>query len=251
MKLLSNNLEKLINSLYRKKTRYEEGLCICEGLRACRELYTGRPDLISFGVTAENFNTSEFQDLDFYILPKNKFEKISSTINSQGIILIAKIPQNTSFQHNAQFHILLDRIADPGNFGTILRTAVSVGLKNVCYTEGSVDPYSEKTIRSALAAQFKLSLEKYKNLSSALDVLSQSGYKRFYRTEPSAGVSCFEEHELFNKSVIIFGNEATGSQELKGTIALNIPMPGKFESINVAQAATVILFEAVRRKIMR
>lgn len=250
VKLLTKNLEKQIKSLYRKKTRYEENLCVCEGLRACRELYVARPDLISYGVTTEDFNVSEFSNLDFYFLPNNKFEKISSTINSQGIIFIAKIPVSIKLLLNSSFQILLDKVADPGNFGTILRTAASVGLKELCYIEGSVDPYSEKTIRSAVAAQFRLNLVKYTDSSSALNVLSQSGYERFYRAEPSGGVSCFEEQELFNKSVIIFGNEATGSEELKGTIPLNIPMPGKFESINVAQAATVILFEAVRRKII-
>ena len=151
---------------------------------------------------------------------------------------------------SSPFVLVLDRIADPGNFGTILRTCASVGLKEVWYSESSVDPYSEKTIRSALGSQFSLNLFQYRDVNLLVENLRKKGYDKVFRTEPAGGESCFEAKALFNKSVIVFGNEANGIKEVKDSMPVNIPMPGKFESLNVAQSVTVILFEAVRRKVL-
>lgn len=247
----SKNQEKLIRSLYKKKKRQEHNLCLCEGLRACRELYNFSPKIIKFAVAVNDIDTEYFEGIDFYLLDKNAFEKISATVSSQGIIFIVEIPKKSEIDKlDVPFIFVLDKIADPGNFGTILRTCAAVGLKDIWFSKGSVDPYSEKTIRSALSAQFTLNLHEYDSLSRLLVIANENNYKNIYRTEPVNGKSCFEEGKLFDKSVIIFGNEANGVEEIKSSIPLNIPMPGGFESLNVAQAVTVVLFEAVRRKIL-
>ena len=249
MKLLTKSQEKLINSLNRRKKRKEHGLCICEGYRACKELYSFRPELIKFGLKLEDTDITEFNDIEFYSLPQNKFEKLTSTVNSQGIIFITEIPKFTTDNINVPFVVLLDRIADPGNFGTILRTCLAVGLTEIWYSAGTVDPFSDKTIRSALSAQFKLNLREFENLSDTVKELKSKGFNKFFRTEPAGGENCFKVEGLFDKSVIVFGNEASGVEEIESSIPLHIPMPGGFESLNVAQSVTVILFEAVRRKI--
>jgi RNA methyltransferase, TrmH family len=246
-KILTKNQEKLITSLYRRKKRHEHGLCICEGLRTCQELYQANREFIEFAVAREGLDVGEFENIDLYILPKDKFEKLSATVNSQGILFVARIPDNQKENINQDFYLLLDRIADPGNLGTILRTASAIGLKEIWYSVGTVDPFSEKTIRSALAAQFRLQFVEYDDIDDAIKTLKVRGIENFFRTEPSEGVSCFKADRLFEKSAIIFGNEAGGLDEIDNTIPLNIPMPGKFESLNVAQAVTVILFEYVRR----
>jgi len=247
----SKNQEKLVRGLYKKKKRLEHKLCICEGLRSCRELYNFRPEIIKFAVAVNNIDVEYFKGIDFYLLDKSAFEKISATVSTQGIIFIVEIPEKIiEDMLNVPFIFVLDKIADPGNFGTILRTCAAVGLRDIWYSKGSVDPYSEKTIRSALSAQFTLNLHEYDSLSSLLASADKNGYNSIYRTEPINGKNCFEEGKLFKKSVIIFGNEANGVEEIKNSIPLNIPMPGGFESLNVAQAVTVILFEAVRRKIL-
>ena len=253
-KLLSKNQEKLIVSLARKRKRTQYGLCICEGLRACRELYDFRPELIQFGILHETLNVSEidyFKGVEFYTLSDARFNRLTSTVNPQGIILVAKIPLYSDKNSIATpFIFVLDKLADPGNFGTIMRTALSVGLDEIWYSAGTVDPFSEKTIRSALGAQFKLKLREFDNLKDQIQIFKKSGYNTVFRTEPAGGESCFEAKGLFDKSVIVFGNEASGVENIEGSLPLHIPMPGGFESINVAQAVTVILFEAVRRKIL-
>ena len=257
LKPLTKNQEKLIISLSRRKKRREQNLCICEGLRACTEVYNSSPNLIRYAVVTESFKIEElpvFEKIDFYVLPDSKFKRLISPVNPQGILLVAETPsyskdQETSNISQPPFILVLDRISDPGNLGTIIRTALSVGLDEIWYSSGTVDPFSEKTIRSALGAQFKIRLKEFDDLPLLVKKFAKQGYNTVYRTEPAGGESCFDAKDLFHKSMIIFGNEASGVEEIKDSIPLHIPMPGGFESINVAQAVTVILFEAVRRKI--
>ena len=258
VKQLTKNQEKLILSLSRRRKRKLHGLCLCEGLRACGELYTFKPDLIHYGVISERF-AGETQDLasllstfaiiDFYVLSDDRFDRLTSTVNSQGILLVADIPSySEDLCTELPFILVLDRIADPGNFGTIMRTALSVGLSEIWYSAGTVDPFSEKTIRSALGAQFRLKLREFDDLSKLVENFRLQGFDTVYRTEPAAGESCFDVEGLFDKSMIVFGNEASGVEAIENSVPLHIPMPGGYESINVAQAVTVILFDAVRRK---
>ncbi len=256
LKQLSKNQEKLIFSLSRRRKRKQYGLCVCEGLRACTELYSSRPDLIHYGVIpleTQNLASllSIFPNVDFYVLPDSRFERLTSTVNSQGILLVSEIPSySDNICTESPFILVIDRIADPGNFGTIMRTALSVGLDEIWYSSGTVDPFSEKTIRSALGAQFRLQLREFEDLSILTKQYRQIGFNTVYRTEPAGGESCFDAKDLFDKSIIVFGNEASGVDDIENSIPLHIPMPGGFESINVAQAVTVILFDAVRRKIL-
>lgn len=250
--IFTKNMEKSLLSLYDRKKRYEANLCVCEGLRAVRELYSLCPDAIEYGVAARRAETGFFKGINFYLVDDRVFNKLSSTVNPQGILVVARMPKlPLESAISSPFALVLDRIADPGNFGTILRTCASVGLKDIWYSETSVDPYSEKTIRSALCAQFSLNLFSYSDVNLLLEKLGRKGFHKVYRTEPAGGENCFEVPKLFDKSIIIFGNEANGIKEVKDSVAVNIPMPGKFESLNVAQAVTVILFDAVRRNILQ
>lgn len=248
----TKNMEKTLLSLYDRKKRYEEGLCVCEGFRAAKELYNFRHDIIEYAVAVKGADTSFFQGVDFYIVDDRVFNKLSSTVSSQGILLVVRIPKAPKESTiSSPFALVLDRISDPGNFGTILRSCAAVGLKDVWYSENSVDPFSEKTIRSALCAQFSLNLFQYSDVNLLVEDLRKRGFGKVFRTEPAGGENCFESSDLFDKSIIIFGNEANGIKEVKNSFPVNIPMPGKFESLNVAQAVTVILFESVRRNILQ
>ncbi len=145
------------------------------------------------------------------------------------------------------FILILDRLTDPGNFGSILRTARAVGLNEVWYTAGSVDPFNDKVIRAAMSSQFVIGMRCFSDLDELGNELYRFGYNKIYRTDPHNGESCFAAENLFSNSAIIIGNEADGAASLAGSIDITIPMPGSAESLNVAQAATVILFEHIRR----
>ena len=208
-----------------------------------------RPDLVEQVLLREDFDCKLTFPVEPDVLPVSEFDRIRNTVHSQGILLVVRRPEEIAETEEVQcpFVFLLDRISDPGNFGTMVRTARAVGLKEIWLTEGTVDPFSDKCIRSASGAQFALRIRRHGPLERTLMLLKRHGYERVYRTSPAAGADVFREAGLFDRSVIVLGNEGLGVGEIAGSTDLNIPMPGDAESLNVAQAATVILFEYVRR----
>ena len=245
---LTKNQEALINALYTRHGRKKYELCICEGVRCCADFLAASPELLELLVCTEDFS-HDFDSYNPVRIPESQFSKLSATIASQGILAVAKKPDMVpeSKPPADPFIFVLDRIGDPGNFGTILRTAKAAGLKELWYTAGSVDPFNDKVLRSAMAAQFTIGLRQFTDLKTLKQALTAFGYTRFYRTDPHQGENCFTAPDLFNKSVVIIGSEAEGAGELDGSIPVTIPMPGNSESLNAAQAATIFLFEYIRR----
>ncbi len=222
---------------------------MCDGPRASREILTLHPELVEEVILREGVPLPDSPACDPVVLSSADFERLSSTVHSQGILLLVRRPETIAPDAPAadSFAFVLDRIGDPGNFGTIVRTARAVGLRQIWMTAGSVDPYSDKAVRSASGAQFAVEVREHGSLDELLALLRAKGFERVYRTSPAAGRNVFTEKALFENSAIVLGNEGAGVGGIPGALDLNIPMPGDAESLNVAQAATVILFEHVRR----
>lgn len=247
MDKLAQKQKALIKSLYTRHGRKKTNLCVCEGVRCCEELLRAAPESAEFTVCRESLQIDFGTSPVTYIIPDHEFAKLAATVNSQGILCIAEPPALAAGIPEDDFIFVLDRIADPGNFGTILRTAKAVGLSELWYTAGSVDPFNDKVIRSAMAAQFSMRLRSFSGLRELSDTARKFGYERFYLTDPHEGAELFKEQNLYCKSLVIIGSEAHGGSELENAERVTIPMPGGFESLNAAQAAAIFLFEYVRR----
>lgn len=246
MSELTKRQEALIRSLYTRHGRRKTGLCLCEGVRCCGDLFESRPDLVDLVVCADDLEMA-LPPAETIRIARAHFNKFSATETAPGIMAVVRRPEPPSGAPEDPFIFVLDRVSDPGNFGTMIRTARAVGLQEVWYTTGSADPFSDKVIRSAMASQFVIGLREFADLNEVISALHGAGYFRIYRTDVDAGVNCFSERELFDRSAIVMGSEAHGAGEIVGSVPIHIPMPGNAESLNVAQAATVILFEHVRR----
>ena len=246
---LTKRQASLIAALRSRHGRKDSGLCLCDGLRACSEVIALRPDLLDLIVIREDFQAEIKYPVDPVILPAQDFDKLTQTVNSQGIITVSRRPDPIAPDAplSDPFVLVLDQVRDPGNFGTIIRTARAAGLHEIVLTKGSADPFHDKVIRSASGAQFALGMRYFENLESMAETLRKQGIKTFYRTLPAGGDNLFRATDVFKNSAIILGCESTGVSELDGAAGLNIPMPGTAESLNVAQAATIILFDYVRR----
>lgn len=246
---LTKRQASLIAALRSRHGRKDSGLCLCDGLRACSEVIALRPDLLDLIVIREDFQAEIKYPVDPVILPAQDFDKLTQTVNSQGIITVSRRPDPIAPDAplSDPFVLVLDQVRDPGNFGTIIRTARAAGLHEIVLTKGSADPFHDKVIRSASGAQFALGMRYFENLESMAETLRKQGIKTFYRTLPAGGDNLFRATDVFKNAAIILGCESTGVSELEGAAGLNIPMPGTAESLNVAQAATIILFDYVRR----
>ncbi len=246
---LSRRNHALLRSLFSRHGRKKSEFCVCEGVKACKELLQIAPEKAEFAVKSDRFPRDSFDSLPIFQLSESEFSKISPMSNSEGILIVAKAPDDHCGPIETEgLTIFLDRISDPGNIGTIIRTARAAGLQELWIGEGSADPFSSKAIRAAMASQFALRIRRFPDAESAVCEFRRNPSAKIYLSNPHKGANCFTEKGIFENSMIIFGNEANGSEiGSASVIDLTIPMPGAIESINVAQAFTVIVFEYLRR----
>ncbi len=251
--VLTRRMERQFADLQGRHGRKKSEFCLCEGVRCCYEVLTSpkRQD-IELVVISDKLRSDlpHLDTLNVVRVRDDQLQKLSGTVTSQGVLILLKRPpvDPAVFPAPADpFIMAVDKLGDPGNFGTILRTARAAGLREFWYTSGSSDAYSPKVIRSSLGAQFTMNLREFADLNALREFAAQCGYNKIYLTDPHTGESCFECAGLFDKSVVVIGSEAHGIDSSEDGLRVTIPMPGNFESLNAAQAATIVLFEHVRR----
>ena len=246
---LTRKLQSEIRALHTRHGRKKSRLCCCEGLRAVRELFAAAPELVHYCVCTPELRTALPYPREPITVSNREFAALTGTVNAQGVLAVSEQPPEppATLLPEDPFLFALDRLGDPGNFGTICRTLLAAGLHELWFTGGTVDPWSDKSIRSALGAQFRLRLRSFPDLNSMARQATTFGYRNIFLTDPHHGENCFTTPDLFDHSLIVIGCESTGVGELPGARHTLIPMPGNFESLNAAQAATIFLFESVRR----
>lgn len=249
-------LEQLNSRHGRKKSPY----FLAEGLRCCREAISRQPGWLEQVFCEQAFCESQDgqdflalmhqQGLPWQELTAAEFAALALTEHPQGVLCWLRKPVPVLPVLPQPFCLLLDQIREPGNLGTILRTAWAVGLPAVWLVSGSADPYSAKVVRAGMGAQFALQLPIFPSLAKAVAAYRQLGGGDIWCTLPDAGCSLFDEEFKLTNSALVIGNEGDGISQPGLGRPVSIPMPGKAESLNAAQAATVFLFEAVRRQIL-
>lgn len=247
---LTRREKSLLKALTDRIGRRRYRCCRCEGVRAVRELAAFFPETIRFVVATERGAAAlAMPEVDTRVVSEAEFAEYSGTVSSQGVIAVAEIPPQAEGAVEGDFILALDQLGDPGNFGTIARCLRAVGQRELWYTKGSIDPWGDKAIRSGMGAQFGLRLRRYDTLEELTVAAREAGFGRVFLADAHGGESCFLQEGLFDRSVIVIGGEPNGIMgAAPGAASVTIPMPGEYESINAAQAATVLLFESVRRK---
>jgi len=243
--------EKLVRKLAQKKFRNELKLFTAEGLRLCEEV---PPAQIEFGFYTRDFLSDErakilverlkiFAPLE-EILPST-MEKISDTQTPQGILLVVRQKFSAPKEVLTKKIIaVLDGVQDPGNVGTILRTAEAFNC-GVILLDGSAEIFNPKVVRSSMGAIFYLPIVKI----SREEFLSLRGVEILATALDRTAEIYFEHDFTKNPVAIVFGSEANGVSKKILDVArkIFIPMNGRAESLNVATSAAIILSEAVRQ----
>ncbi|MCA1964181.1 MAG: RNA methyltransferase, partial [Prosthecobacter sp.] len=177
---------------------------------------------------------------------------LSDTVQSQGLVLIARrlaLELGGFFQKKGSLYLALDRVQDPGNMGTLLRTAEAAGVDGVISLGGSVDLFSPKVLRSAMGAAFRLPVLVGLAAEALPGVCAQHGLHLAAAT--GEGETDYTAHDWQTPTVLILGNEGQGvSPALLAAChsRLHIPLANGVESLNVAAAGAVLLFEAARQR---
>lgn len=257
----SNEKIKYINSLKDKKYRDKFSKYILEGIKLVDEYISSvgnTPEfiVISKDILLKNAGGSnlynKIKDYESLLEVDEKvFLHLTDTKTPQGILAVldkknvALEDVLNSAKHNEKV-LILDKVSDAGNLGTIIRCAVAFGVKNIICTKGTVDMYMPKVIRSTMGAIYKLNIiyVDYDELKDIKCNLKELGYI-FVGTDLSAK-NYLDERKPKNKEIYILGNEANGiSNEIRAMCDefVKIKIEDSQESLNVAQASTILMYD--------
>lgn len=182
-------------------------------------------------------------------IPFPIMQKLADTETPQGILAIVNIP-TPKVPDIMDFVLICDGVRDPGNLGTLLRTAYAANVQAVFLTAGTTDPYAPKVVRSGMGAHFHLPIFKMEGEEIKTILNRQRSPIKVYAASADAQQTLWET-DLNQPSAILVGNEAFGPTQAGKTLAdqgISIPMPGKSESLNAAIAASILLFEVIRQR---
>lgn len=253
--MLSKNQLKYYSSLKKKKFREQEKRFLVEGVRTCEEILNSDfeieillycpPALSSKRATRilEKYRSSKIPVQE---INTRELKLISTTIHSQGIIAIAKMMESNLEQllsTQPQNLLVVESLSDPGNLGTILRSAAWFGLAGVLLSQNCVEITNPKVVRASMGAIFHLPIVERLHLIRILQKLRELRYS-IYATDVHGETEYFRADFKDPKNVLIVGSEAEGvSNEIKemATAVLRIPKCGKGESLNVAVAAGILM----------
>lgn len=251
-----NKTIKHIISLQQRKYRQKFGEYTVEGIRALTDI--GKKDFLRSILIRES-KRSELEPLvqkgftvsSVYVVQDPIFDKIEHSVNGQGILGIAKKCVNDlhSLIVEDGLYVALDGVQDPGNLGTIIRTAVAAGAKGIFLLKGTVDPYNEKCVRSTMSALCNIPIFEDVTLSEFYDFIKDNTIKTYVTSLENAK----PYHTILypKRTMIILGNEGNGvSREIIEMCdqAITIPMYGDIESLNVSIAAALCMYK-VREQI--
>ncbi len=252
MSPISKNEIKLIKSLNIKKFRKKENLFFCEGIKIFKSLLSSDFTIKKVYGT-DKFHkqfAQEIKQINFSTVTEIDLKKISALSSPQQVLCLVET-KNTDIEQidfYKELIIVLDKIQDPGNLGTIIRIADWFGIKNIICSEDSVDLYNPKTIQATMGSLFSENIF-YENLKLLLSSLNKN--IPVYGTFMS-GANIYSK-KLSANGLIVMGNEANGiSQELKNFITEKISIPDfnkhkTAESLNIAIATAITCSEFKRR----
>ena len=256
-----NQFVKLAASLRHKKHRDATGLFAVEGIRLAGEAVASDWEL-QFALVSEPEGSGkanldlitrlEEQSCAVYSISEALYKKVGDTQTPQGILLVVRQkPKNLSTISASNISapwIVLDSLQDPGNVGTIIRTADAAGAAGVILTGDCADVYAGKTARATMGSLFHLPVIK----ASSAECLAfcERSFLPLYVAGAEADMD-YTTADLSSAFAVVLGNEGAGvgpDFRSSAATALCIPIPGQAESLNVAAAAAIIMFEAVRQR---
>lgn len=254
---LDNRIIKECIKLQSKKYRDKEGKYLIEGPNLVEEALRNKGKIKAILLMEGYEFTLPDSDIDIYYLGDRLFTKVSSTMTPQGVMAIVEKEettieaiqtkdQSTGSQGNI---LILDKLQDPGNVGTMIRTADAAGYLAVILVKGSADVYSTKVVRSCAGSLFRMPImyvDDYDQLEEAMEQMGKTLVATGFNTD-----KYYHQVDLSKNIGLIIGNEGNGVDPVlmrKAHTIVKIPMEGNIESLNAAVAAGILMYERLRNK---
>ena len=247
---------RAVAKLAKRSARQETGLFLLEGPQAAREALQYAPgslvELFATPTAMERHSdirdAARAADLEVEYTTEAVLDAMADTVTPQGIVAVAR-QQPTSmrevFASNPRLVAICEEVRDPGNLGTIIRAADAAGADAVVLTGRTVDPYNPKVVRSTTGSLFHLPIAVGGELEAAVERAHAAGM-RVVAADVDGTDFLASRHLLAEPTAWLFGNEARGLEEpalAHADLALRLPIYGRAESLNLATAASVCLYE--------
>ena len=248
----NEQIKNIIQIREKAKVRKTLQQFVVEGIKMYKEI--PEDDLVKTFVSQsfENENPEVLKGKKYEVVSDSLFKKISDTVTPQGILAIVKQKSYTvedivsGRNKGKSCIVVLDRLQDPGNLGTIVRTGEGAGITGIIMSSDCADIYNPKVIRSTMGSVFRVPFAVVDDLPNAVEELKANGivtYAAHLKGEPySLGM-------IDKDCALLIGNEARGLRDEvshKADKLIRIPMAGKVESLNAAIATAILMYEAVR-----
>lgn len=247
-------VKRLLQLQKKSRARNEEKVFLVEGLRMFSEVPKERVEKVYISESLYNKKKNDLQ-LDCFsmeILTDSVFSHVSDTKTPQGILCVVKQKKyNIEALLNIEnpHFVVLDNLQDPGNLGTIVRTAEGAGVHAVFLSKESVDIYNPKTIRSTMGSIYRMPVIYREDLPELLQIFREKGIKSY--AAHLDGRNFYDKENYQSGTAILIGNEGNGLREKVANAAdirVQIPMQGQVESLNAAIAASILMFEVYRQR---
>lgn len=256
----SNDNVKFIRSLNEKKYRTKYNAFYLEGVKVTNEIldkneaidilfiaYSKSLLISTNGGQALLDRISSLKNVKVLEFEENIFKYMTDTVNTQGILVVMKIPKYSLENEENKNIILLDKVQDLGNIGTIIRSCNAFGVDTILCTSGTADVYSPKAVRATMGGILNVKII-YLDDIEKLNLFKKMGYK--IATTSLKTQNSIDSIDYNNKYVFVMGNEANGvSKEIIdiSDFVVKIPMSEKIESLNVGVATSIILYEQYKK----
>ncbi len=246
-------LKNISQLLKQKKDRDEQKRFVIEGFRIVKDACIYAPELIRTVYVSEDFDMAQLpclpKNTDTEVVKTTVFEGISGTVSTQGILAVVEQPEYTleeileAGNGEKAKYLILEDIQDPGNLGTMIRTAEAAGITAVIMSKGTADIFNPKVTRATMGSCFRVPFIYAEDFDGVLKSVKSRGvtvYGAYLR-----GGQNFRDTVFADRCAIMIGNEGNGLTDEAVALAdkrVFIPMEGKIESLNAAVAAAILMY---------
>lgn len=253
----NSQIKNVINLLKKSGERKRRGLFVIEGIRMFSEIPKDRIVKVYASESFARDNEAVLNGMEYELVSDRVFEQMSDTKTPQGILALVEMLsysledmiKKARENKRTPVMVVLENIQDPGNLGTIIRSAEGAGATGIIMSKDTVDIYNPKTIRSTMGALFRMPFFYAEDIIEMVKELKDNGINIF--AAHLKGQNNYFEENLSMPMALLIGNEGNGlTKDLtkQADILVRIPMEGQLESLNAAVSTAVILYEAYRQR---
>lgn len=247
---------KEIQKLRRKRHRYQTKRLVLEGVRLIQDALASNiliqtlyfaPELITKNRAAiELVEHCQSASIQIVECSETVFQTLTETTTPQGILALIAMP-DIEPPINSSLALILDQVREPGNAGTLLRSAEAAGVDQVLFAPNTVDSFNDKVIRAGMGAHFRLPIQLCNRWD---DVRSRLSAEQILVLATPLGKIPYDQLDWCQPVALIISGETTGASPdaIGDALSLSVPMLGQTESLNAAMAGTIILFEGARQR---